>query len=128
MLQDLSNEKLSIENQQKRQQFIQWTNNFMQRIQSTHPSIRPRVNTPGKLPPRPPPQQVTQKPIPSPYKPPPPIPVEEEPQDVYEVPENIEQEDDEEDYLPVEPVHAEEPQVNFEIFIVNIRYQHEKKC
>ena len=89
LLQDLANERLSTQNQQKRQQYMQTMSGLMQRIQSSHPTIRPRMNTPGKM---------THPPKPS-AKPPLPVPVEEEePQEVYEVPEN-----NAENYLQFEP-------------------------
>lgn len=94
----------------------------MQRIQSSHPSVRPRMNTPassgGGV-------GVPQRTIPS--KPPPPIPTEdEEPQDTYEVPEMKESP---EHYLSFEPTHSsqsqpEEPQVCSLIIYVSYYIPH----
>ncbi len=56
-LQDLSREKLSHGSELQRQSSLKTVEAIVKKIQYSHPSIRPRVNTPGgmKKPPPPPP-------------------------------------------------------------------------
>ena len=95
MSRDLANERLSKSNQQKRYHHIQLLDSLRTKINSTHPSVGPKVTTPGPIS-HPPPT----------FKPPPPIP--DEPQELYEVPEI---KDEAEDYLSFEPSQTDEPQV-----------------
>ena len=98
--QDLGTERLSAPNQHKRQHYIQAMVGFIQRIQSLQgppgpPIIQPRMNTPGKIPPQiqryggPPPPTFVPPIIPGPK---PTVEELEDPQDVYEVPENKQEE------------------------------------
>lgn len=61
---DLANERISAQNEHKRQAYMGHLKELMAKVQATHPSIRPRMNTPswkqGKKPaPPPPPPSVT---------------------------------------------------------------------
>jgi hypothetical protein len=83
LLQDLANERLSQGNVQKKNYHMNVVDGLIHRIQSIHPSIRPRMNTPGKPP--------SFQPPPS-FKPPLPPPSEDQDQqEVYEVPQNADE-------------------------------------
>ena len=91
LAQDLMREKLSTDMHFRRNQLCDEMETIMKKINSTHPSIRPRVNTPGKI----------VQPPPLAPKPPQTIPQEDEQQEVYEEPSVSES--NPEDYLMFEP-------------------------
>ena len=131
LTEDLVNEHLSANANLRRQALSETMGTISQKIQSTHPTIRPRVNTPGNLSQTHPTQKppLGQKPPKAAHKPPPigqkppvagpkpipghkpplaskplPMPAEEE-QEMYEVPviDDIPREPEAETYLDFEP-------------------------
>ena len=99
--QDLCNEHLSQAGHLQRQKHAQMLDAIIKRINSTHPTIRPRVNTPGKMPPHLPPIAPKQPAPPPMHKTPPPL-VDEQ-QDVYEEPVMSPSSANPHDYLDFEP-------------------------
>ena len=109
---DLKQVSLSSDCQVRREVASEALENIINKIQHAHPSIRPRVNTPGyggKKPPLPPPAQPPAPPVP-----------EEEGEELYDEAMSAVQPPDTpqdvEDYLSFEPSHllGEEPQEMYE--------------
>ena len=98
-LQALSEEKLSPASEQQRQASLKAVDVIIKKVQHSHPSVRPRVNTPGGL----------KKPAPPPPVVMPETTMEEEPEELYEEPptESISvPEPEAEDYLSFEPARS----------------------
>lgn len=98
-LQELSQEKLSHGREVQRQASLKAVQGIMKKIQHSHPSIRPRVNTPAtmKKPPLPPPAEIPGGP--------PTVPEEEHEGEVYEEP-ATDIPAEAEDYLSFEPAQT----------------------
>lgn len=117
-LRDLKKESLSQSCEKQRQNVSNLMDGVVNKIQNAHPSIRPRLNTPGKKPPAypPPADKSHPPPPPPPVAPPPGTTIAEGEGEVYEEPPA--EAAAAEDYLDFEPSplneDGEEPQEMYE--------------